>query len=113
MKIESYRFGEMIIDGETYRSDVIVFPDRVRSGWWRKEGHRLDLQDLSAVIEAEPEVVIVGTGCYGRLLVPEKLVEEIEMRGIELLASETKEASELYNKISTGKRTVAVFHLTC
>ncbi len=113
MKIESYEFGKMVVGGETFRSDVIVYPDSVKSGWWRKEGHRLDIQDLREVIEADPEVVIVGTGCYGRLVVPDELVEEIARKEIELRASETSVAIESYNNISKDKKTVGVFHLTC
>jgi hypothetical protein len=46
MMITSYDFGHIIIDGKRYTSDLIVFPDRVKVGWWRKEGHRLQLEDL-------------------------------------------------------------------
>ena len=35
-QIESYSFGEVVIDGKRYRSDVIVFPDRVKPNWWRE-----------------------------------------------------------------------------
>jgi len=30
-KIESYGFGEIVIDGRRYSSDVIVYPERVDS----------------------------------------------------------------------------------
>jgi hypothetical protein len=113
MKIESYEFGKMVVGGQTYRSDVIVYPDSVQRDWWRKEGHRLDIEDLKEVIEADPEVVIVGTGCYGRLIVPGELIEEISRQEIELLAFETSAAIESYNNIAVGKKTVGVFHLTC
>jgi len=39
--IESYKFGEILIDGVTYTSDVIIYPDSVDFKWWRKEGHLL------------------------------------------------------------------------
>jgi hypothetical protein len=40
-KIESYRFGEIVIDGRRYSNDVIIYPDRVDGKWWREEGHSL------------------------------------------------------------------------
>lgn len=51
--IDAYRFGEITIDGTTYRADVIVLPDRVVANCWRKEGHSLVVEDLAAVL-AEP-----------------------------------------------------------
>ena len=31
-KIESYRFGHIVIDGETHTNDVIILPERVIGG---------------------------------------------------------------------------------
>jgi hypothetical protein len=39
--IESYKFGEIIITGKKYDSDLIIYPDHIDSSWWRKEGHLL------------------------------------------------------------------------
>lgn len=44
--IDSYDFGWIIIKGKKYTRDVIVFPERVRDGWWRKKGHGLCVEDL-------------------------------------------------------------------
>ncbi|OQY18037.1 MAG: hypothetical protein B6I35_13630 [Anaerolineaceae bacterium 4572_32.2] len=46
-QIESYRFGRIIIDGQTHSKDVIILPDRVIENWWRQEGHALHLDDLA------------------------------------------------------------------
>ncbi len=113
MRIESYDFGKIQIEGEVYRSDVIVLPGSVKSGWWRKEGHRLDLLDLDEVLEVDPEVLIVGTGYHGRMVVPDHLVRELEKRGIELLSFDTGAAVESFNELSLTKRAVAALHLTC
>jgi hypothetical protein len=58
--IESYRFGEITVDGKKYRRDVIIFPDHVRDDWWREEGHRLKLVDIEDVIAFQPEILVVG-----------------------------------------------------
>jgi hypothetical protein len=113
VKIESYVFGEIVIEGRTYRSDVLVFRDRVSSGWWRIEGHRLASEDLREILDSDPEVIVVGTGCYGRMAIPRELVEELGKEGIELLAYDSQKACEMFNKISADKRTVAAIHLTC
>ncbi|HDD24034.1 MAG TPA: hypothetical protein ENF52_01190, partial [Chloroflexi bacterium] len=61
--IESYEFGRITIRGQTYTSDVLVFPDgQVQSNWWRAEGHRLRLEDLTELLSQRPDVIVVGTG---------------------------------------------------
>ncbi|MEM2281961.1 MAG: MTH938/NDUFAF3 family protein [Candidatus Hadarchaeales archaeon] len=110
--IESYEFGRIVIDGKVYTSDVLVFPDRVREGWWRKEGHRLDVEDLEEVLEFKPEVLVVGTGYSGCMEVPQSTKNFLEMRGIRVLEAPTKEAAELFNRM-VKKRKAAALHLTC
>jgi pimeloyl-ACP methyl ester carboxylesterase len=50
-RIEGYRFGRIVVDGEEQTRDVIVLPDRVVTNWWRADGHKLVLADLEAVLE--------------------------------------------------------------
>jgi len=66
-RIERYSFGEVVIDGQSYREDVIILPDRVISSWWRKEGHSLDPDDLVEVLQLKPETFIMGCGAFGVL----------------------------------------------
>ena len=44
--IDSYSFGEIVINGKRYTSDVIIFSDSVDDNWWRKSGHLLHKDDL-------------------------------------------------------------------
>ncbi len=111
--IESYTFGCVSIDGEKYRSDVIIYPDRVDSRWWRKEGHRLCVEDLTDALAAKPEILIVGTGAYGYMSVPLETREYVGSLGIKLVAEETKEACDTHNKLSKSARVVTCLHLTC
>jgi len=32
--IESYKFGEIIINGKKYSSDLIIFEDYIYDSWW-------------------------------------------------------------------------------
>jgi hypothetical protein len=66
-RIDGYRFGHVVVDGEWQTRDVIVLPDRVLTDWWRADGHRLGLADLDDVIEDQPECLVVGTGAYGQM----------------------------------------------
>lgn len=112
-KIESYRFGEIIIDGDIYKKDVIIFPDRVSSNWWREQGHSLSMNDLDEVIAARPKTVIVGTGIFGRMQIPPETLAQIEASGIEIIAHKTKRACQLYNQCKDEGEVIAALHLTC
>jgi hypothetical protein len=111
--IEDYHFGEIVIDGKTYTDDVIILPDRVVGSWWRDKGHRLQSQDLEVVMEAKPDVLIVGQGAYGRMKIAPESQDVLRKAGIQLRASDTKEACETYNRICADQKTAAALHLTC
>jgi len=113
MKIDHYSFGKTVINGKTYTSDVIIYPDSVDSSWWRKEGHYLQPSDLGMVVSAKPDLLIIGTGYSGVMVVPEETILFIKSKGVELLVERTEKAVELYNNLSKTRKVVAAFHLTC
>lgn len=113
MKIDSYSFGEIVIDGERHTNDVIIFPDHVEGNWWREEGHSLHPEDISEILDFRPEVLIVGIGAYGRMKVPSNTEEKIESMGVELIIQKTEKACETYNEKAGSKKVVAALHLTC
>ena len=113
-KIEGYSFGAVSVDGHRYTSDLIIYPGRIESNWWRKEGHRLQVEDISGVLKDQPEVLVVGRGESGVMVVDPTVEKELEMRKIELVAEPTKAACERFNELSReGKHVVAALHLTC
>jgi hypothetical protein len=111
--IDSYRFGEIVIDGQRYTSDVIIYPQRVDSSWWRKEGHRLNIDDLKNIVENEPEMLVVGTGESGVMTIPEDTAEYLEQKGIKLIAERTGQACQTFNRLSESNKIIAALHLTC
>ena len=111
-RIEGYRFGRVVIDREEHTRDVIVLPERVVSGWWRADGHRLVLVDLEDVIEELPERLVVGTGAYGQMRPAPEALEQLRRRGVEVEALPTGEAVRRYCQ-RDPRRTAAALHLTC
>jgi hypothetical protein len=111
--IDSYSFGSITVNGKRYTSDVIIYPERVDSSWWRKQGHNLCMEDLREVLEYQPEVLVVGKGKPGLMAVGADLVEQLAQRGIEVRSAPTAKAVQLYNQLSQGKKVVAALHLTC
>jgi len=113
MNIDSYSFGKMVIEGQSFDSDLIIYPEKVYASWWRKVGHRVELEDLTAVLAANPEVLIIGTGYMGLMKVPEELRKELRKKNIELYIEDSRRAVEIFNSINTKRTTIAAFHLTC
>jgi hypothetical protein len=111
--INSYSFGSIEVNGRTYKNDLIIFPERVMSNWWRKEGHMLNLEDLEEVIEERPEVLIIGTGHNGAMQVPEEVVGDLKRQGIEVIVENTRKAYKTYNDMSAKRKCAAALHLTC
>jgi len=112
-KIDSYRFGRIVIDSKAYEKDVILLPERVIAGWWRLEGHRLHPQDLLEVLADRPEVLVVGQGAYVQMQVTAEARQALEQAGIELVSLPTEQACRRYNELRTQRKTAAALHLTC
>jgi len=113
-KVRSYGFGEIVIGDRRYTSDVIIRPDGVLDGWWRKEGHKLHFEDLEKALEVKPEVLVIGTGYAGLMRVPREVREKLEAEGIEVIVESTRKAWRTYNRlVEEGRKVVAAFHLTC
>jgi hypothetical protein len=111
-RIEGYRFGQLVVDGEEQTRDVIVLPNRVVTNWWRDDGHRLVLGDLEDVLDELPEHLVVGTGAYGQMRPDPAVIEQLRERGVEVEALKTDEAVLRYGELDP-RRTAAALHLTC
>jgi hypothetical protein len=114
MHIDRYDFGHIDIEGHRYDADVIVFPDHVQERWWRREGHRLAPEDLESVLAETPEVLVVGTGYFGRMRVPEQTLASLRSAGVDVRVEKTGEAVAEFNRLQREcARIVAALHLTC
>ena len=112
-QIESYSFGKMVYEGKAYTSDLIIYPDRVDSSWWRLKGHLLQLEDLKEILAENPDILIIGTGAMGVMKVPAPLIKQLENQGIKLLLEKTGEAVKIFNTAGQGRKVIGAFHLTC
>ncbi|HQA04488.1 MAG TPA: Mth938-like domain-containing protein [Thermodesulfovibrio thiophilus] len=114
MTITHYSFGKIVVNGNEYTADLIVFPDSVFPSWWRKQGHSLCMEDLAEVFKRDIDILIVGTGAYEKMVVPESLIDELRSKGIETFVSDTEKAISLFNQfVQEGKKVAGAFHLTC
>lgn len=111
--IDDYRFGKIIINGQLYKKDLIIFSDRILPNWWREHGHSLSMADLNEIIAVKPKVLIIGTGMYGRIKIQDEIIQILESLDIEIIAVRTGKACQIYNQKKAENEVVAALHLTC
>jgi hypothetical protein len=111
-RLEGYRFGHLLVDGEEQVRDVIVLPSRVVTNWRRREGHALVVEDLEEVLDEIPKRLIVGTGHDGRMQPDPSCMEELRRRGVEVEVAPTGDAVRRYEVLDPAV-TAAALHLTC
>ena len=116
--ISHYSFGSLSFKGKTYNRDLIIIKtsdgEKIFSNWWRKEGHRLQVEDLDEVWKSPVEVLIVGTGAYGVMKVAPEVERKAKELNIKLEAYPTEKAVKRFNELYSKNISVAgAFHLTC
>lgn len=111
--IDDYQFGKITISGKTYRTDVIIYPDHIDANWWRKQGHSLAIVDIREVIDAKPDVIVIGTGEPGLMQVEKDTMEYMKKLGVKTVILPTKRAYQEYNRLADTKKVIACLHLTC
>jgi hypothetical protein len=93
MIITDYSFGTITIDGTTYAM--------------------LQAEDLSGIIAANISLVVIGTGYYGAMAVPQEILSYLMSHNIKTLVDKTGSAVKLFNKNAAASHIAAAFHLTC
>lgn len=112
-EIEAYRFGRVVIDGQAHNKDSIVLSDRVVGGWWRKERHALHPDDLEAVFEVMPKVLVARQGAYNRMQITGEASQALQAAGIKIVSLRTQKAVETHNILRKMQAVAAALHLTC
>ena len=113
LKIENYRFGKIVINGKLYQKDLIIFPDRILPNWRREQGHSLIMSDMEDVVATQPKVIIIGTGMFARIVIPQTTLTDLKNMGIEVIAEKTTLACQIFNQRLVDDGIVAALHLTC
>lgn len=116
-RVDSYSFGKITINSQTYKKDVIITPENIlEDNWWREEGHELNVKDLGKVIEYNPDIFVMGIGNSGRVDIQPEAENKLSLKNIKLKAAKTKQATQIYNNLvgsNTQRKICGGFHLTC
>lgn len=114
MSKHKYSFGCLEWQGETYRKDLLILPGgEVLCPWRREHGHHLEPGDLLAVIQAHPQVLIIGTGASGLMKVDEEVLTALAEQGLDAEVMPTGKAVKRFADVRKEKRAAAALHLTC
>ena len=112
--IEDYSEGHIRIDGADYEQDVKIIGSDVVPNWWRKSGHRIEVEDIGDILDANPDILVVGTGYAENVKISEQVLSLTKGRNIRLIPEATPRAVRTYNGLlSEGNSVAGAFHLTC
>ncbi len=101
-------------NGLHFCGDLKIIGEKIVENWWRKEGHRVEVGDVTDILAASPEVLVVGMGYAGFMEVSNSLRSALKNQNIQLIAKRTAEAVKTFNQLhSEGRRIAGAFHLTC
>lgn len=107
LAIQGYAQGQVIINGASYRSSLIVTPSEVLTDWRPQVFSDLTEQDISPLIELQPEIILLGTGATHQFLHPSLTISSLQRR-IGLDTMDTAAACRTYNILmAEGRRVVA------
>lgn len=116
MRIDSFSFGSIRIDGHTYDHDVIIDGGRVRKR--RKDASKAYRESYGHTPLSSAEEIpwdcrrlVIGTGAAGALPVLDEVRAEARHRRVELVAVPTERAIHLLG--GGAKETNAILHVTC
>ena len=112
--ITDFSFGKIVVNDRTYTDDIKIVRGQVISDWWRKRGHRVDVEDIADILESGPEIVVIGKGSPGLMKTSTHLRESMVANNIVLIEKKTSKAIEVFNKLfQEGRKVAAGFHITC
>ncbi len=112
--IEQYSFGKIVVDGEKYHKDIRIVGGKVIPDWRRKKGHSVCPEDIRDILDAGPDIVLIGKGYFGMMSTDAACCELLAHKGIVLIEEKSGAAVKTLNRLmAEGKNVAAGFHLTC
>ena len=112
--ITAFSFGRITVDGTIYSHDIKIVQGQVVSEWWRKSGHRVDIEDITDILQAKPDTLVLGKGDPGLMKSSRLLREYLETHSVELIEKKTSEAIRVFNTlVQEDRRVAAGFHVGC
>lgn len=106
LTIRSVSAGKICIGDDTYEHAIALTANSILGEWSRKAITELNEGDFAALLEEQPEVIIVGTGATN-IFPPRELVFAMARRGVGLEVMDTTAAARTFNVLVAEDRHVA------
>ena len=111
-------WGFVEVEGLGRFRDVKLWPGGGRAWDWRESGtdHQPGIlcEDVTELLNHEPELVILSRGRQGRLSVSPETLSLLDRRGVPVVREKTDAALATYNRLAgEGRRVAGLFHTTC
>jgi uncharacterized protein len=106
-QIRAYQPGLIQINDQTFTSSIIVTPEQfINAAWSPQSIDELTREDLTAVIDLRPTILLIGTG--HTLQFPDlKIYGDLINYGIGVEIMNTHAACKTYNVLTAEGRSVA------
>jgi hypothetical protein len=112
VNINSTKFGEIVINGKPYDSDMTVYWNGRLA--YRGKEHVFEIGEFVKILRASPEMVVIGVGQSGGVKIAPEVRQWAENKKIRIYAENTPKAVEIFNAFANeGRKVVGVFHVTC
>jgi hypothetical protein len=119
LHIDSTQFGEVIVDGIFFHQ-VLIIGDKIEERDYKKlqelfdTSHEIGEWEIEKLLKGDPQVIIVGTGQNGAMIVEDEIVKKFRDLGIDTIIDTAPKAIGIYNEqVKLGKRVNALMHTTC
>ena len=110
--IDHYKPGKIVVNGQTYKNDIVILPDGTIQAA-PKDMHYVLLSELENIINLPGiKTLVIGTGREGNGSLSADLVKIVEGKGIQLKMLRTKDAIKFLNDTPKAG-VVAMLHLNC
>ena len=109
--IDRVSYGEIVVDGKTCYSDLVVWWDGKKS--LLPKTHLIGLPLIETLLKKNPNSIVIGTGIEGTVKFLPKVRQTLKKKKVSLFVDQSENAAEIFNGlISRGKKAVAVIHVT-
>ncbi len=103
--IDSYAAGCIIIDGHEYNGSLIISPRKIINNWPALSSKDLTLKNFQALLNLQPQLIIIGTGEQQVFPNPQVLAALTKDKvGVEIMT--TAAACRTYNILMAEQRNV-------
>jgi uncharacterized protein len=110
--IRSITADEIRIGDDVFGRTIALTTDAVLEGWPQKSVAELTEADFAVLLDANPEIIVLGTG-PGNIFAPRELVFSMARRGVGFEVMTTAAAARTFNVLAgEGRRVASVLYLS-